>query len=112
MRESACLPSGRLTFCAGSSAQRGLTLLARFAIILATFSSSHGAKMLDAKSYPLFRNLPQGRTIDAREHHPQNASRTGKTPEPAARKAAKNKLKSTLAPRNSMGEYKANDDAI
>jgi hypothetical protein len=112
VRESASLPSGRLSFCAGSSAQRGLTLPARFAIIRANFSVSHSAKMRDTKSYPLFRNLPQGRTIDAREHHPQNASRTGMTLQPAARKAAKNKLKSTLAPRNSMGEYKANNDAI
>ena len=64
------------------------------------------------KSYPLFRKLPQGRTIDARYNHQQNASRTGKTLEPAARKAAKNKLNSTLAPGNSMGEYKANNDGI
>jgi hypothetical protein len=68
--------------------------------------------MESARSFPQIRKHPQGRTIDARYNHAQNASRTGKTLEPAARKADKNKLNSTLAPGNSMGEYKANNDGF
>ena len=67
------------TSCAGSPARRGLTLAVRFVLIPAISPGSCGVKMLESKSYPLFRKLPQGRTIDARYNHPQNASRTGKT---------------------------------
>ena len=64
------------------------------------------------RSFPQIRKHAQAHAIDARYNHQQNASRPGKTPQPAARKADKNKLNSTLAPGNSMGEYKANRDAI
>jgi hypothetical protein len=70
------------------------------------------ALMESGRSYPLFRKLPQARAIDARYNQPQNASRTGKTLEPAARKEDKNKLNSTLAPGNGMGEYKANNNGL
>jgi hypothetical protein len=63
-------------------------------------------------SFPQIRKHAQAHAIDAQYNHPQNASRPGKTLEPAARKADKNKLNSTLAPGNSMGEYKAKRDAI
>jgi hypothetical protein len=71
-----------------------------------------GAIKESRRSFPQIRKHAQAHAIDARENHPQNASRPGKTLEPAARKADKNKLNSTLAPGNSMGEYKANNNAI
>jgi hypothetical protein len=76
------------------------------------FFLDFGVMKKNARSFPQIRKHPQARTVDARYNHPQNASRTGKTLEPAARKADKNKLNSTLAPGNSMGEYKANNDGF